>query len=218
MDRLIIVRKTNRGKLVYRKRCLRCKKWMVVPQYRIESGRGNYCSRRCNCLALPRATLEQRFWAKVNKNGPTQAHCSNLGPCWMWTGAANNGGYGVVGFGRFSKKTAHRVAWELIHGPIPRGKYVLHKCDVRSCVNASRHLYLGTHDDNMRDKGERCSFERMPRGVGHHKTKLTVAQVRMIRRWYSKGVAVRTITRRLGIVSRNAIRQIVLRKSWKNVA
>jgi hypothetical protein len=26
----------------------------------------------------------ERFWAKVNKDGPIPEHCSELGKCWVW--------------------------------------------------------------------------------------------------------------------------------------
>ena len=44
----------------------------------------------------------------------------------------------------------HRLAWEEVHGPVPDGLSVLHRCDVKGCVNID-HLFLGTHTDNMRD-------------------------------------------------------------------
>lgn len=69
--------------------------------------------------------------------------------CWYWIGNINKFGYGQVG-----QKRAHRWSWELHNGEIPIGMHVLHKCDVRSCVNPD-HLFLGTHTDNMRDMAKK---------------------------------------------------------------
>lgn len=89
-----------------------------------------------------------RFVAKVRQapNG-----------CLEWTGGRVGGGRQRL-YGQFSievarkRKTvyAHRIAWELAHGPIPKGQYVCHSCDNPICVNAA-HLFLGTQFDNMRD-------------------------------------------------------------------
>jgi hypothetical protein len=54
------------------------------------------------------------------------------------------------GYGRCSDKRAHRVSWVLNYGEIPDSMLVLHKCDVRACINPD-HLWLGTQLDNMRD-------------------------------------------------------------------
>lgn len=94
--------------------------------------------------------MECRFWEKVDKNGPIPAHCSELGPCWIWT-AANNGSYGILSVpGSKEKVRAHGYSWELHNGPIPDGLWVLHQCDNRICVRPT-HLFLGTHQDNMND-------------------------------------------------------------------
>lgn len=45
---------------------------------------------------------------------------------------------------------AHIVSWILHNGEVPTGLCVLHKCDVRRCVNPE-HLYLGTKKQNRKD-------------------------------------------------------------------
>lgn len=49
------------------------------------------------------------------------------------------------------KQKGHRASWILHYGEVPDDFHVLHKCDVRNCVNPD-HLFLGTNQDNIEDK------------------------------------------------------------------
>lgn len=70
--------------------------------------------------------------------------------CWIWTKAAHGGGHGVV-WKNNKSNLAHRFVYAELVGEIPDGLRVLHRCDVKTCVNPA-HLYLGTDLDNMNDQ------------------------------------------------------------------
>lgn len=93
-------------------------------------------------------TTEERFWAKVNRDGPVMR--PDLGPCWEWTAACMGSGYGSFRDADGRYVPAHRFSWELVNGPTPAGLLALHKCDYKPCVNPD-HVYAGTAQDNSHD-------------------------------------------------------------------
>lgn len=105
-----------------------------------------------------------RYWAKVDRRGDDE--------CWLWTASTFRNGYGQFriqqpgGDGKQQTCLAHRMAWQLSHGPVPAGQSVLHTCDVRRCQNP-KHLFLGDHTANMRDAARkgRLSVPRPSRQV-----------------------------------------------------
>ena len=98
------------------------------------------------------------FWSKVDKDGPIPEHRPDLGPCWVWTGFVHpKTGYGQYG-ARKGTRLAHRIAYEYLIGPIPKGLHVDHVCRNRACVNAANgHLEPVTPRENI-ERGDQGAF------------------------------------------------------------
>lgn len=81
--------------------------------------------------------------------------------CWVHTNERTSKGYARLDIdGKHHR--AHRVAWQLVNGPIPEGMVVCHACDNPPCVRPD-HLWLGTVQDNNADmaaKGRRFDQRR----------------------------------------------------------
>ena len=153
--------------------------------------------------------LADRFWEKVDKNGPIIR--PELGPCWVWTASLRDTGYGqlMITETRIPEK-APRIAWFLEHGEWPPDdKQVCHKCDNRPCVRPD-HLFLGTNDDNIRDK---IAKGRQPRGI--QQSDLTVDNVLTIRRL--AGELPQTVIGTLFGIDQSSVSHIVTRRSWAHV-
>ncbi len=81
--------------------------------------------------------------------------------CWEYHGHFNNKGYGQIHY-QGKHQLVHRISFKLMKGRIPKGKFVLHRCDNTRCYNPD-HLFIGTQKDNMDDmraKGRDNDFGR----------------------------------------------------------
>jgi hypothetical protein len=184
--------------------------------------------------------MQERFFAKTKLADQLPVMAT---PCLEWTASRNRKGYGQF---RLDGKTerAHRVAWQIAHGPIPDGLHVLHKCDNPPCV-AVEHLFLGTDADNAADrdaKGRHLSArgdahgthrhpeslvrgdahwsrqhpECLARGEQNGRAKLNADNVRAIHQRRAQGLTLKQIAAKFG-VSFSQISAILARKRWAHV-
>lgn len=149
---------------------------------------------------------EDRFLAKIDKNGPNG--------CWLFTGARlpkKIGGYGWAHW-QGKRMGAHRIAYMLFKGEITEGLEVCHTCDNGPCCNPD-HLFLGTHADNMGD----CRAKgRYTHGEANKKSKLKEPQVREIIALKGSGIHHDELGRRYG-VGGSAIWNIWIGHTWAHI-
>ena len=161
--------------------------------------------------------------------------------CWIWSGFGLKAGYGRAWMNGRSI-LAHRVAYGLWVGPIPKGLFVLHRCDNPPCINPD-HLWLGTLGDNNRDrdqkgrtaKGDRSGARLHPasrargdrnglrlhpecvaRGERAGQAKLNVQAIAAIRAAVASGASVSEVARHYP-VSRQAVKDIISGRTWRHI-
>lgn len=148
-----------------------------------------------------------RFWSGVDRTDPNG--------CWLWLRSLRHG-YGQIMFGGKVRLT-HRVAWTLLRGKIPRGKFVCHTCDVRHCCNPA-HLFIGTQRDNIRDcwqKG-RLPLPPIQNGSKNVNAVLSESDIPIIRAKFAAGSSLRQLGREYGI-DYTAISSVIRGKTWRHV-
>lgn len=148
------------------------------------------------------------FWKKVNRS-------VGYGGCWLWVGARNAKGYGVLRRG-MKNILAPRFSYRIHNGQFDESLWVLHRCDNPPCVNPC-HLFLGDCSVNMKD----CSSKGRlviphPSGEAHPRSRITAEIARKIRQLRAIGL---TEVRVAEIVqtTKRVVNGVSSGQTWRNV-
>lgn len=150
--------------------------------------------------------IQSRYWAKVDRRGPTD--------CWLWQASRSAKGYGMFGVGGKVRTVTH-VALTLAGKPRPPAPAdcALHSCDTPSCVNPA-HLRWGTALDNAQDRDSRNRRTACgPASHRAHAVKLNEEQVKMILTSPALG---KDIADQLG-VHKATVSDIRCGKTWRHL-
>lgn len=186
-----------------------CTGWKVKCDCGVEkilSSKNFLRAKSCGCIKskVSKKNCEDRtisFWDRMKK----------VGDCLEWSGSRDKDGYGTLRRGKIDHK-AHRVAYELKNGQIPKGMCVCHTCDNPPCCNPD-HLFLGTIKENNRD---RTSKGRTAMGEKNGLSKLKDEDIIKIRKMHTMGISQQKIADIFGVFQ-TSISRICRCVSWKHI-
>lgn len=171
--------------------CLTCSK--EFEYYYWDQPNAKFCSTKCKgdypkwerkTDEEKRAIIQQKYnqFVVKNENG-----------CWGWRGTKINNGYGIIRYGcreHSYEILAHRASWILNYGQIPKGMFILHKCDNPECSKIS-DLFLGTQMDNCRDmikKGRAATKTYFKTGIIPANRRFNESEIKEIREKIKNGM------------------------------
>jgi hypothetical protein len=136
--------------------------------------------------------MSQKFLSLIDAEG-------GLASCWPFLGSRMGAGYGQMPLNPVTR-LAHRWVYTFFIGFIPKGKVVMHLCDVRSCCNPL-HLKIGTQQDNLKDMNTKKRH-------GIHPRKCNQQTLNKILNLKNKGMPVSMIAKHVGYNKRTIFRLI----------
>ena len=160
------------------------------------------------------ANTPEVLWSKVDKRGENE--------CWEWKGYKNDDGYGRTWIND-KGYYAHRVIYSIVYpnsinlnapSSTDETGFLLHTCDNPSCCNP-RHLWVGSHWDNMADKvkkGRSADFS----GDKGPRCKLTMEQAMQIRKLRKSGISAKELAKKFEI-SLSSMKSLLANKSYIEV-
>lgn len=180
---------------------------------RVNNDRG-YCPVNCVWKQVRSKSYQQRrielFERKtVNEKG-----------CWIWSGSVGKDGYGIYGPGKLFR--VHRASYILWVGEIPKGLFILHKCDTPLCFNPD-HLYAGDAKQNAKDAVERGLHPTGPnskkarKGILNTKAVLSENDVLNIRACYCAKTNGPELLSKKYKVDKSTIHRVISRRSWSHI-
>jgi hypothetical protein len=133
-------------------------------------------------------------------------HSVQDGACLRWTGCKDKDGYGLSSI-KGTKLPAHRAVMSFLQDVT--GKYVLHTCGVRDCINPE-HLYLGDQKQNVQDQINAGTFVY---GSKNGMAKLDDLSVEHIR----TSSANASVLAKYYNVSYYTIWDVIRKRTWKHI-
>lgn len=106
-----------------------------------------YCNGHYKQLRAGRPLKKIQLQVRGSVAERLAAHTNRTASCWIWVGARTPLQYGAINVGG-KRELAHRVAYELSSGHIPKGAVIDHKCHNPSCVRPG-HLQAVTQKQNV---------------------------------------------------------------------